>query len=96
VQDFLNYARTRPALLKHLPDERDWVHMDKSWICDLLYTLDSDGIQAMINAAMDERKLKLELSRHLNVHMKPEFAEALEQCKNFSSKYCLILTFFRF
>ena len=78
VQDFLNYARTRPALLKHLPDERDWVHMDKGWICDLLYTLDSDGIQAMINAAMDERKLKVELSRHLNVHMRPEFAQALE------------------
>jgi hypothetical protein len=52
--------------------------MDKSWICDLLYTLDSDGIQAMINAAMDERKLKVELSRHLNVHMRPEFAQALE------------------
>ena len=78
MQDFLNYARTRPALLKHLQDERDWVHMDKGWICDLLYTLDSDGIQAMINAAMDERKLKVELSRHLNVHMRPEFAQALE------------------
>ena len=78
MQDFLNYARTRPALLKHLPDERDWVHMDKGWICDLLYTLDSDGIQAMINAAMDERKLKVELSRHLNVHMRPKFAQALE------------------
>ena len=78
MQDFLNYARARPALLKHLSDERDWVHMDKGWICDLLYTLDSDGIQAMINAAMDERKLKVELSRHLNVHMRPEFAQALE------------------
>jgi hypothetical protein len=50
----------------------------------------------MINAAMEERKIKVELSRHLNIHMKPEFAEALEQCKIFSSKYCLILTFFRF
>ena len=83
MQDFLNYARTRPALLKHLPDERDWVHMDKGWICDLLYTLDSDGIQAMINAAMDERKLKVELSRHLNIYMLPEFVHALEQSKNF-------------
>jgi len=32
----------------------------------------------MINAAMEERKIKVELSRHLNVHMKPEFAQALE------------------
>jgi hypothetical protein len=78
VEDFLNYAKTRPAVLKHLPDERDWVHTDKPWICDLLYSLDSDGIQRMVNAAMEERKIKVELSRHLNVRMKPEFAQALE------------------
>ena len=90
----MNYAKTRPAVLKHLPDERDWVHMDKPWICNVLYTLDSVGIQRMIDAAMDERKIKVELSRHLNVRMRPEFAQALAQCKNFSSKCLMMFIFF--
>ena len=78
MQDFFNYAKTRPAVLRHLPDERDWVHTDKPWIWNLMYTLDSVGIQQMVDAAMAERKIKVELSRHLNVRMRTEFAQALE------------------
>ena len=56
VHDFLEYARFRPSLIKFLPNERDWVHMDRHWICDLLYSLDTDGIQAMIDNATVLRK----------------------------------------
>ena len=62
VEDFLAYARTKPILLKHLPDENDWHHLDKKWVCDVLYTLDQRGIQDMINAAVLARKRKLETS----------------------------------
>ena len=31
-------------ILRYLPDERDWVHLDKHWICDIMYTVDTDGI----------------------------------------------------
>jgi hypothetical protein len=41
VQDFLNYARLSPQLLMYLPDEKDWVNIDKKWLCDVLYTLDT-------------------------------------------------------
>jgi hypothetical protein len=44
VQDFLEYAKTKPAMLKYLPDTRDWVHIDKKWLCDVMYSLDSAGI----------------------------------------------------
>ena len=44
VQDFLEYAKNKPAMLKYLPDARDWVHIDKKWLCDVMYTLDSAGI----------------------------------------------------
>jgi hypothetical protein len=44
VQHFLEYAKKKPAMLKYLPDTRDWVHIDKKWVCDLLYTLDPGGI----------------------------------------------------
>ena len=61
-------------MLKYLPDTRDWVHIDKKWLCDVMYTLDPGSIQQMINDSMETRKVKVELSRHLNISMRPEFA----------------------
>ena len=49
-------------MLKYLPDEKDWNHLDKKWVCDVLYTQDTRGIQEMISAAVLERKKKLESS----------------------------------
>ena len=80
--------------MKYLPAERDWVHIDKHWVCDVLYTLDADGIQAMVDEAMAIRKDKLEHNRDLIVEMRPEFATALQACMNFSSKYCPALTLY--
>lgn len=60
VEDFLNYARSKPELMKYMPDERDWDHLDKKWVCDVLYTKDSLGIQNMITNAMKQRKERLE------------------------------------
>ena len=65
-------------MMKYLPDERDWVHMDRHLICDLLYTLDSDGIQAMIDKAMAARKDKLDHNQDLVVEMRPELANAIQ------------------
>jgi hypothetical protein len=45
VENFLAFAREKPERLKFLPDERDWNHLDKKWLCDVLYTNDSEGIQ---------------------------------------------------
>jgi hypothetical protein len=48
VEDFIKFAKAKPSLLKYLPDERGWNHLDKKWVCDILYTLDSDGINHMV------------------------------------------------
>ena len=74
VADFLEYAKNKQGMLNFLPDPRDWVHIDKKWVCDVLYTLDPQGIQDMINSCMETREIKVELSKHLNVNMRPEFA----------------------
>lgn len=50
--DFLEHAVGKQHLLKHLPDERDWVHLDKHWICNILYTLDTENVQSMIDKAI--------------------------------------------
>ena len=70
VSDFLEYAKTKRNMLAHLPDPRDWVHKDKKWVCDVLYTIDPQGIQDMINGCMETRKIKVELSKHLNFIMR--------------------------
>ena len=86
VEDLLDLARGNQVLLKHLPDERDWVHIDRKWVSDILYTLDKNNFQNVINAAIKSRKERLESTRNLVVEMRPEFAQALNSCMNFSSK----------
>ena len=39
VDDFLLFAKKDAAILKYLPDERDWLKIDKKWLCDIFYTL---------------------------------------------------------
>ena len=41
----------------------------------------------MIHDAMEKRKEALEKNRNLLVDMKPEFADALSKCLNFSCKH---------
>jgi len=48
----------------------------------------------MINTSLAIRKDKLEKSRDLVVEMRPEFADALNKCLNFSSKLYFDTKFF--
>lgn len=60
-------------MLRLLPDERDWDHIDKKWVCDVLYTRDPVGIENLIARAIKSRKERLENSQNMIVEMKPEF-----------------------
>jgi len=44
VEDFLEYSKRSANILRYLPDEKDWLHLEKPWICDVLYTLDKEGV----------------------------------------------------
>jgi len=68
------------------------VHIDKHRVCDVLYTLDPEGMQRMVDDAREVRKEKLEESRNLGVFMRPELFEALSACRTFSSKQHYVLT----
>ena len=37
--DFLDFARDKPQLILYLPDEHDWNHIDKKWLCDVTIPL---------------------------------------------------------
>jgi hypothetical protein len=60
VEDILEFARRNAQIVKHLPDERDWVHIDRKWVCDVVYTLDKNNFSALITSAMKKRKERLE------------------------------------
>jgi hypothetical protein len=74
VEDILEFARKNAQIVKHLPDERDWVHIDRKWVCDVVYTLDKNNFSGLITSAMKKRKERLEQSQNLLVDMRPEFA----------------------
>ncbi len=76
-----------------MPDESDWVHLDKKWICDIMMSIDPEGVQSMVRQAKLKRKEKLEKSQNLLDHMKPEFAQALQNALSFSSNLIAVLTF---
>ena len=52
-----------------------------------MYTKDQRGIEGIIEHAREERKEKLEEKKHELIEMRPEFADALKVCLNFSGKY---------
>jgi len=62
VEDFLKHARKKPVLLRYLPDEKDWNHLDKKWVCDVLYTKDTVEFQDKVNSAIAQRRSRLEQS----------------------------------
>lgn len=89
VEDMLEVAKTNNNTLKHLPDERDWDGLNRKWVADIIYTVDRVKFEKMIKDAVKARKDRLEDKNNLNVEMRPEFAQALQSCMSFSSKYIM-------
>lgn len=40
IENILESYKGNRLVLRHIPDERDWVHIDKKWLCDVIFTLD--------------------------------------------------------
>ena len=77
AEGFLTFARRNQDLLKYLPEEKDWNHLDKQWLCDILYILNTDRTESMITNAKKDRQKKLEVKRNEIVEIRLEFSEAL-------------------
>ena len=90
VESMLELAKTSAAALRHLPDERDWDGLNRKWVADILYTVERAKFEKMIKDAVKARKERLEEKHNLNVEMRPEFAQALQNCMSFSSNAFLI------
>ena len=86
VEDMLELVKTSATALRHLPDERDWDHMDRKWLSDIIYTTERAKFEKTIKDAVKARKERLEDKNHLLVEMRPEFAAAFQNCMSFSRK----------
>jgi hypothetical protein len=84
VEDMLAFAKGKQNVMRFLPDERDWDHMDRKWLTDILYSVDKANFERMIKDAIKARKIRLEDKNNLNVPMRPEFVQAFQNCMNFS------------
>jgi hypothetical protein len=90
VESMLELAKTSVAALRHLPDVSDWDGLNRKWVADILYTIERAKFEKMIKDAVKARKERLEEKHNLNVEMRPEFAQALQNCMSFSSNAFLI------
>ena len=86
VEDMLELAKASPNALRHIPDERDWDSLSRKWLADILFTVEKQKFERMIKDAVKARKERLEDKHNLNVEMRPEFAQALQNCMSFSRK----------
>ena len=58
VQDLIDFAKANYNVKAYLPDEEDWIHLDRQWLGDVLYTVDAKAIQDMTQDAKMKRKNK--------------------------------------
>jgi len=62
IEDFLKQAKKKANVPKLVPDERDWSHLDKKWVCDVMYSVDTQTVNDMISIAVKARKHRIEMS----------------------------------
>jgi hypothetical protein len=85
IPEILNYAAKCRAVEKFTPALKDWVHVDRKWLCDLLFTCDTEGFQLMIDVARAKRKKVVVEKANTLVGIRAEFATALKNsvvCSN--------------
>jgi hypothetical protein len=46
LSEILNYGDGKYDC--YFPDKKDWVHVDRKWLCDVLFTLDTEGFQKFV------------------------------------------------
>ena len=90
VEDMLTLAKTSPAALKHIPDERDWDGLNRKWLADILYTVERAKFERAIKEAVKARRDRLEEKNNLIVEMRPGFAQAFQNNMSFSCKFLLL------
>jgi hypothetical protein len=86
----LGVAKTSINSLRHPPYVTDWEGLNCKLLADILFIVGRVKFEKVIKDAVKARKERLEEKHNLNVEMRPEFAQALQNCMSFSSNAFLI------
>jgi hypothetical protein len=86
VSELLKYIE-EVNLGQYFPDVRDWVHVDRKWLCDVLYSLESKGFDILVNRCIELKRKKSDAIKGHVVPIRTEFAEALKNATSCSSKW---------
>ena len=62
------------------------MHLDRNWLCNLLYSVNEAALDAHIKESVKKRKDKEAEKHKLEIEILPEFASALKTSLSFSSK----------
>jgi hypothetical protein len=73
-------------LSRYFPDVKDWMHVDRKWLCDMLYSLKSQGFDTLVNRCIEKKRKKNDVVKGHVVPIRTEFAEALKNASSCSSK----------
>lgn len=76
-----------PWIASHMPNSDEWIHLDRQWICDVIYSLSKNEFQALINEKIVARRQQVKEKQKTLVGIRSEFIDALKRSVVFSSKY---------
>ena len=86
MADLLNYAMKSVRIAQYLPNSDEWIHLDRQWLCDVTYTLDTVAFQDFINQRIIARRKVVKEKQKQMVGIRSEFIQALQNSVVFSSK----------
>ena len=86
VSDLMAYAKTNATVMKHMPEMDEWIHFDRQWICDVIYTIEPDRFDKHIVNQLVKRRLQVKEKEKSLIGIKSEFVVALSKSVVFSCK----------
>ena len=86
IEQLLKYAEGVDKVKAYVPDLKDWVHVDRKWLCDIIYTIDTVNFQKHIDECIKKRRKSTEEKKNSLVGIRAEFVSALATSVAFSSK----------
>jgi hypothetical protein len=56
IEALLKYAEASKTVKSYVPDLKDWVHVDRKWLCDIIYTVDTINFQKHIDQCLKKKR----------------------------------------
>ena len=74
---------------KYIPE--DWNHTDKEWLQNVLFSVATEAFEEFVQTKVKAARDKREETKVQTAYIRPEFAAALKDAKEFSSKWSTLL-----